>query len=121
MKQKGVGPVTALAFLLTLGPAERFPNSRKVVSYLGLNQYEGRSWAGWHHHGLSFGAGRGEVHFPIHGFGLPVKTDLQQIPSQFVIPRDITLSLRCRANRRDSHSRGNVNEKRVAIASYSFR
>lgn len=40
MKQKGVGPVTALAFVLTLGPVERFPNSRKVVSYLGLNPSE---------------------------------------------------------------------------------
>ncbi len=40
MKQKGVGPVTALAFVLTLGPVERFPNSRKVVSYLGLNPRE---------------------------------------------------------------------------------
>ncbi len=40
MKQKGVGPVTALAFVLTLGPVERFPNSRKVVSYLGLNPCE---------------------------------------------------------------------------------
>ena len=30
MKQKGVGALTALAFVLTLGPVERFPNSRKV-------------------------------------------------------------------------------------------
>jgi len=37
MQQKGVGPVTALAFVLTLGPVERFAHSRKVVSYLGLN------------------------------------------------------------------------------------
>ncbi len=40
IKQKGVGPVTALAFVLTLGPVERFSNSRKVVSYLGLNPSE---------------------------------------------------------------------------------
>jgi transposase len=40
MQQKGVGPVTALAFVLTLGPVERFANSRKVVSYLGLNPRE---------------------------------------------------------------------------------
>lgn len=40
LQQKGVGPVTALAFVLTLGPVERFPNSRKVVSYLGLNPSE---------------------------------------------------------------------------------
>ncbi|MGH7969814.1 MAG: IS110 family transposase [Limisphaerales bacterium] len=40
LRQKGVGPVTALAFVLTLGPVERFANSRKVVSYLGLNPSE---------------------------------------------------------------------------------
>ncbi len=40
MMHKGVGPVTALAFVLTLGPVERFSNSRKVVSYLGLNPSE---------------------------------------------------------------------------------
>jgi len=36
----GVGPVVALAMVLTLGPVERFGNSRKVVSYLGLNPRE---------------------------------------------------------------------------------
>ena len=40
MKVKGVRPVTSLAYVLTLGPVERFPNSRKVVSYLGLNPSE---------------------------------------------------------------------------------
>jgi transposase len=35
MTQPGVGPVTALAFVLTIGPVERFPKSRKLVSYLG--------------------------------------------------------------------------------------
>lgn len=43
MGQPGVGPVTALAFVLTLGPVERFANSRKVVSYLGLNPREDSS------------------------------------------------------------------------------
>jgi transposase len=43
MKQKGVGPLTALAFVLTIGPVERFPSSRKVVSYLGLNPGEDSS------------------------------------------------------------------------------
>lgn len=43
MKQKGVGPVTALAFVLTVGPVERFPNSRKLVSYLGRNRSEDSS------------------------------------------------------------------------------
>jgi transposase len=36
----GVGAVVGLAFVLTLGPVERFPNRRKVVSYLGLNPRE---------------------------------------------------------------------------------
>jgi transposase len=43
MGQKGVGPVTALAFVLTVGPVERFANSRKLVSYLGLNPSEASS------------------------------------------------------------------------------
>jgi transposase len=40
MQQPGVGPVTALAFVLTLGPVERFRKSKQVVSYLGLNPVE---------------------------------------------------------------------------------
>ena len=36
----GVGPITALAFSLTLGEIERFARSRQVVSYLGLNPAE---------------------------------------------------------------------------------
>jgi transposase len=32
----GVGPVTALAMVLTLGPAQRFVDGRKLSSYLGL-------------------------------------------------------------------------------------
>jgi transposase len=36
----GVGPITALAFSLTLGRIERFAHSRQVVSYLGLNPAE---------------------------------------------------------------------------------
>ena len=36
----GVGPITALAFVLTLGRIERFAHSRQVVSYLGLNPAE---------------------------------------------------------------------------------
>ena len=40
MEQQGVGPVTALAFVLTIGPVERFASSRKLVSYLGLNPRE---------------------------------------------------------------------------------
>jgi transposase len=40
MKQPGVGPVTALAFVLTIGPVNRFRRSKQVVSYLGLNPTE---------------------------------------------------------------------------------
>jgi len=40
MTHPGVGPVVSLAFVLTVGRVERFPNSRKLVSYLGLNPRE---------------------------------------------------------------------------------
>jgi len=40
MRQEGVGPVTALAFVLTVGPVTRFQNSKPGVSYLGLNPRE---------------------------------------------------------------------------------
>ena len=43
MTHPGVGPVVSLAFVLTVGPVERFPNSRKLVSYLGLNPRENSS------------------------------------------------------------------------------
>jgi len=36
MTHPGVGPVTSLAMVLTLGPAERFENARQVASYFGL-------------------------------------------------------------------------------------
>src|SRR5271168_3103482 len=34
--QPGVGPITALAVVLSLGPVERFASARKVASYAGL-------------------------------------------------------------------------------------
>jgi transposase len=40
MTHPGVGPVTSLAFVLTLGPVGRFARSKQVVSYLGLNPRE---------------------------------------------------------------------------------
>ena len=43
MEQSGVGRVTALAFVLTLGPIGRVPKSKQVVSYLNLNPTESRS------------------------------------------------------------------------------
>ena len=36
MTQPGVGPITALAFVLTLGDVSRFQRGKKVASYLGL-------------------------------------------------------------------------------------
>jgi transposase len=36
MTQPGVGPITALAFVLTIGDVARFPRSKQVASYLGL-------------------------------------------------------------------------------------
>ncbi len=36
MTHPGVGPVTALAMVLTLGPAERFASGKHVASYFGL-------------------------------------------------------------------------------------
>jgi len=36
MTHPGVGPVTALAVVLTLGPAERFASGKQVGSYIGL-------------------------------------------------------------------------------------
>ena len=43
MEQRGVGPVTALAFVATIGSVDRFRNSKQVVSYLGLNPRESSS------------------------------------------------------------------------------
>ena len=48
MTHPGVGPVTALAFAVTLGPVARFRRSKQVVSYLGLNPKEHSS--GGHQH-----------------------------------------------------------------------
>ncbi len=36
----GVGPITSLAFVLTVGRIDRFAHSRNVISYLGLNPAE---------------------------------------------------------------------------------
>jgi len=41
----GVGMVVGLAFVLTVGPIKRFSNSRKLVSYWGLNPRENSSGA----------------------------------------------------------------------------
>ncbi|HLZ40966.1 MAG TPA: IS110 family transposase [Candidatus Sulfotelmatobacter sp.] len=43
MSHPGVGPVISLAMVLTVGKVERFPNSRTLVSYLGLNPSEDSS------------------------------------------------------------------------------
>src|SRR5260370_39192932 len=34
--QPGVGPITALAYVLTMGDVSRFPRGKQVASYLGL-------------------------------------------------------------------------------------
>lgn len=39
----GVGPITALAFVVTIGQIERFPSSRRLASYLGLIPSEASS------------------------------------------------------------------------------
>jgi len=36
MTHPGVGPVVGLAYVLTVGPVERFPRGKQVASYLGL-------------------------------------------------------------------------------------
>lgn len=36
MTHPGVGPITAMAFVLTMGPAQRFNRGKQVASYLGL-------------------------------------------------------------------------------------
>jgi len=46
MTHPGVGPVTALAMVLTLGPAERFGSARQVASYFGLIPSEHSSGGG---------------------------------------------------------------------------
>ena len=45
MRQPGVGPITALAFVLTIGEVSRFARGKQVASYLGLIPRE-RSSAG---------------------------------------------------------------------------
>ena len=43
LTQPGVGPVTALAFVLTLGPPSRFARGKQVASYFGLIPREASS------------------------------------------------------------------------------
>ncbi len=43
MEHPGVGPVTALAFVLTIGEIGRFRRSKQLVSYVGLNSKESSS------------------------------------------------------------------------------
>jgi transposase len=50
MTHPGVGPLTALATLLVLGPVDRFPTGKHVVSYIGLAPSLASS-AGKHHLG----------------------------------------------------------------------
>jgi transposase len=43
MTQPGVGPNTALAYVLTIGDVGRFPRGKQVASYLGLIPHENSS------------------------------------------------------------------------------
>jgi len=43
MTHPGVGPNTALAFVLTIGPVKRFENAKQVASYVGLIPREASS------------------------------------------------------------------------------
>jgi transposase len=45
MTHPGVGPITSLAFVLTLGPVQRFGRGKKVASYIGLIPTEHSSGA----------------------------------------------------------------------------
>jgi transposase len=47
MTHPGVGPITALAFVLVLGTPERFDNGKQVASYLGLIPCEDSSADHW--------------------------------------------------------------------------
>src|SRR5258708_8927195 len=58
MTHPGVGPVTSLAFTLTLGPSSRFRRGKHVASYLGLNPHEKSSGARSAAHGADQQAGQ---------------------------------------------------------------
>ena len=45
MTQPGVGPITSLAYVLTLGDVARFQRGKQVASYLGLIPREHSSFA----------------------------------------------------------------------------
>ncbi len=49
MTQPGVGPITALAFVLTIGEVSRFKHSKQVASYLGLipREHSSGGISGW--------------------------------------------------------------------------
>src|SRR5260370_2798317 len=36
MRERGVGPITSMAFVLTIGDVKRFQRGKQVASYLGL-------------------------------------------------------------------------------------
>ena len=49
MTHPGVGPQTALAFVLTMGEVRRFANAKKVASYVGLipREHSAGASSGW--------------------------------------------------------------------------
>jgi transposase len=52
MTQPGVGPITSLAYVLTLGDVTRFPRGKQVASYLGRGSSTQASWNRATHHRL---------------------------------------------------------------------
>jgi transposase len=58
MTQPGVGPVTSLAFVLTIGDVSRFQRGKQVASYLGLIPREhssaGSGWGRFPSRGIAF-------------------------------------------------------------------
>jgi transposase len=44
MTHPGVGPLTALAFVLIIGKAERFHCGKQIAAYLGASTLRGLQW-----------------------------------------------------------------------------
>ena len=50
---QGIGPITSLAFVLTIRDTERFPRSRQVGPYLGMTPRQDQSGERDREHGIS--------------------------------------------------------------------
>jgi transposase len=78
MTQPGVGPNTALAFVLTIGDASRFPRGKQVASYLGLIPREESSGGRCRNWGRSASRGTG---WCVPCWWKPRKSQCATIPS----------------------------------------